>query len=291
MKYFKYLMLAIFSVIFTPFFMGGPFAKTLHRQAGPLVMLGLLFFLTAPVMFAVFPIGSYVFALFLLIFIQAEFEKRGYRFWKTVVLAFAAATLFWVVSTQVWMLSIGLTWASLFDQAVEHFLKQIQTLPNFSQVKMTKEMFIQQIPGVFFSIFILFLGFGIGLERKTHHLFRFHYERYASQMRPLEFRLPDPVLWVMLMSALFSMFDQVPIIQILAQNLVALGFAAYFFQGLAILEVFLIFIRAHPFLKFFIYFALVGQLLLVISAIGFVDFWLDLRKKMRKSLQKNQNWS
>lgn len=269
--------------------MGGPFAKTIHRQAGPWTLLILSLGLFSPLLIGLFPLGSFLLSLFLMMLIQSEAEKRGMSFIQSALLGIGGAILIWAGSTQVWLSLTMSHWSLMFDNIGEAFLQQLKTLPSMSEVKIEKSELIEQFPGAIASIYILFFGFGIGLERKIHHLFKYPYERYAAQLRPLEFKVPDPFIWIVLLSALLTMVNGAPLLQVIGKNLVAVGFAVYFFQGLAILEVFLIFLRAHPFLKFFTYFALVGQLLLVISAIGFVDFWLDLRKKMRNSLQKTQS--
>lgn len=284
-RYLKLAGLASASLLLTPFLLGGAFFRALLRQAH--WGLGLVFALVFSVVLGLTEpfLGVLVAALYIMVATQIFAESKGVSFLRASTLSLSLGLLVWGIATQGILLSLGESWLSQ-SMAFSEFMKGQLIKAAGENVAVTAEQIQAQLPGSLVSLFILFFGFAIGLERKAHHLFKLPFERFAGQLRPLDFKVPDFFLWVVLFGILFSIFDQVRWLQIVGENVITVGLAIYFFQGLAILEVFLLFLRVHPFLKFFTYFTLVGQLLLVISALGFVDFWLDLRKKMRNSLQR-----
>ncbi|MBO9668271.1 MAG: DUF2232 domain-containing protein, partial [Bdellovibrio sp.] len=77
-------------------------------------------------------------------------------------------------------------------------------------------------------------------------------------------------------------------IAILAVNIVNVALVLYFFQGLAVLEVLLNSMRAGTFTRVLVYIILVGQLVLILSIVGLIDYWLDFRGRIRRmSVPKN----
>jgi hypothetical protein len=68
---------------------------------------------------------------------------------------------------------------------------------------------------------------------------------------------------------------------ILGSNVFNVALILYFFQGLAVTEVFLLAMRAGLFFRLFTYFILIGQLFFVVSAIGVIDFWVDFRRRFK----------
>ena len=63
----------------------------------------------------------------------------------------------------------------------------------------------------------------------------------------------------------------------------------YFFQGLAVLEVAFRIFRTGAFWRFVIYFFIVGQLFLLLSAVGLIDYWVDFRSRMRRAYRREEN--
>jgi hypothetical protein len=277
--------LALASLFLTPILLGGAFFKTLNKQAPLFIGLLCLVFSAAAFGAVHVHLGVLVGALLSMVLLYSYGESRGISFFTLSGLSLCFGVVVWLFGTQIVFSYLNQTWAAESRAFAEIIQSQLVKAAG-ADIGVTAEQIQMQFPGSLLSFFILFLGFSVGFERKAHALFGVPFERYAGQLRPLEFRVPDFLLWVVLFGILFSIFDQVRWLQIIGENIITIGLAIYFFQGLAILEVFLLFLRVHPFLKFFTYFTLVGQLLLVISAIGFIDFWLDLRKKMRNSLQR-----
>jgi hypothetical protein len=105
----------------------------------------------------------------------------------------------------------------------------------------------------------------------------------ASQLKLLEFRVPDFVIWIAMTAFLLTMENfNVKALEILGLNIVNVCTVLYFFQGLAIIEVSLRSFRAGALLRAVTYLLLVGQLFPAVSAIGLIDYWVDFRKRLKK---------
>jgi hypothetical protein len=75
-----------------------------------------------------------------------------------------------------------------------------------------------------------------------------------------------------------------------AMNVFNVMLCLYFFQGLAVTEVLLRTFRAGTIVRFLIYFIVVFQLFFILSAVGFVDYWIDVRKRVQNlRAKKKQN--
>ncbi|ASD65333.1 hypothetical protein [Bdellovibrio bacteriovorus] len=78
-------------------------------------------------------------------------------------------------------------------------------------------------------------------------------------------------------------------IAILAVNILNVAIVLYFFQGLAVLEVFLNSMRAGLFIRVLTYIILVGQLLPILAVVGLIDYWVDFRARLRKMKTPSEN--
>lgn len=157
-------------------------------------------------------------------------------------------------------------------------------------VKLDPEILAQQIPSAVVIVLLLALGVGFIFERRVFSWLNLPRERTASQLKLLEYRVPDYVIWVAMTAFLLTMVSfGGKAIAILAVNIVNVAIVLYFFQGLAVLEVFLNSMRAGVFTRVLMYIILVGQLLLVLSIIGLIDYWVDFRGRIKKMTTAGNN--
>jgi hypothetical protein len=127
------------------------------------------------------------------------------------------------------------------------------------------------------------LGLGLIFERRVFSWLNLPREKVASQLKLLEYRLPDYFIWVAMTAFLLTMVSfGGKAIAILAVNILNVAIVLYFFQGLAVLEVFLNSVKAGMFSRVLTYIILVGQLMFVLSIIGLVDYWVDFRGRLRR---------
>lgn len=300
-KNLKAFWLYAFGLVLT--FIGGPvaspFLKVFFKQYGARAyFLSYVVFCSA--MAVVSPaIGLMMLAFVFSVFIYGVLEKRGVSFFTTAALAtflpptLIVALVFLAVKGQWELVS-----ESIFS-AIET-TKEIMSQSGIKSGNVDTDTVVHLFPGVILSFFVIGVGSAVALERKAHVFFGFHYEKYASQLKPLEVRFPDGLIWVTLISMAMAVAGQLTVFKgmgdsetlarvgIVGQNLCMILSTIYFFQGLAILEVFLGVLRAGMLTRFFAYFTLVLNLVLVLSAIGFVDYWLDFRKRLRRQVEKQR---
>ncbi|MFK8137359.1 MAG: DUF2232 domain-containing protein [Bdellovibrionales bacterium] len=93
------------------------------------------------------------------------------------------------------------------------------------------------------------------------------------------FRLPDSLIWVFLLSVLLSFIDiGQELVQQISLNIFNVVMMAYIVQGAAVIGVFFEHNRIHGIWKFF-WILIILQLYFVVSVIGFADYWIDFRTK------------
>lgn len=142
---------------------------------------------------------------------------------------------------------------------------------------------VQQMPSLVIVTMMISMGFALMLDQKVGRLFGLKAEKVAGRMRLLEFKVPDYFVWVAMLAFLLSFAKIEPSwIKVVALNVLNVVGGLYFFQGLAILEVAFLVFRSGFLTKFLVYFFIVGQLFFVLSAVGFGDYWLNLRERLRK---------
>jgi hypothetical protein len=297
----KAALLYLFGLLMT--LIGGPvaspFLKVFFKQYGAVVYLLSYVVFCVALIFMMPAVGTMMLSFVLSIFIHGVLEKKGVSFFPASLLSLGVPIAF--VLTAVLMAAgwsfheLQVIVAALVQAIVDMMVKSGMKADHINA-----DLIVRIFPSVVVSFFVIGLGSAVALERKAHFFFGYHYEKYASQMKPLEFKLPEWMVFVGLISLALAVIGQLTVYQgsensealllagTIGQNLCIVIATIYFFQGLAILEVMLAVLRAGAFTRFFAYFALVLNLVLVLSAIGFLDYWVDFRKRLRKQTEKQR---
>ena len=280
--------LAVMSVIASVFFsfLSAPLLRTLS-----VTVKGRIFWMIGTVLVAsLFAIGSqnylvsetavYVGATWMTLGAYNELEKRGIN-WKTsglisliVGLLFALAGYFLVMKHQ--------SSEDVLQRIVEPLRQaMVEMYPNFDMTQLKFENFILGMLGGFLASAILV---SLIFEAKIARLFNIRRERIVTGLRWLEFRLPDAVIWTVLISAfvLVQSWMEVEGLRILAINLLLVFVAPLFFQGMAVVEFMLIITRSGPILRSITYLIMILQLMPFVVLLGLVDYWADFRRLFRK---------
>lgn len=207
-------------------------------------------------------------------------EKWGLRWWNSSFLGLFAGALVGFSGAYGLLVTYGLTTEESLLGLLQEFLANLQTNPV--QMKLNPKEMLLIVPGLFVVALELSLGMGLIFEKKVFRWFDLPRERFVSQVNLLECRLPDALVWISLVTLLvtFVDFGYRPL-TVVGMNFLYVVTVLYFFQGLAIIEVFLKAIKAGFFGRFLVYFLMVGQLLPVVALLGFIDFWIDFRRRIR----------
>jgi hypothetical protein len=148
-------------------------------------------------------------------------------------------------------------------------------------VKVDTAMLAQQIPSAIVIMLVLALGLGLIFEKRVFSWLKMPREKISTQLKLLDYRVPDFVIWVAMSAFLLTMVSfGVKAVAVLAVNVVNVAIVLYFFQGLAVTQVFLNSIRAGILTRILTYILLIGQLFLLLSVIGLIDYWADFRRRI-----------
>ena len=278
------ILLSMFTVVF-----GSPLLRVLRKAYGPLafwilglMVSGIAWFLNAQ------PLALFLGSIWMTLGVYTELEERGLGWWNSGCLSLLAGATASAVGFTAALKMNGINTYAEVVKLVELFTQKVSEMNP--AVKLDPETIAQQIPSFVMIFLVLALGLGLIYERRVFSWLNLPREKTASQLKLLEYRLPDYMIWVAMTAFLLTMVSfGGKAIAILAVNIVNVCVVLYFFQGLAVLEVFLNSIRAGVFTRVLTYIILVGQLLLVLSVIGLIDYWVDFRGRIRKMTTVGSN--
>lgn len=269
--------------------LGAPLLRVLRKAYGPLAywILGLLVTGAAWLLNAQ-PLALFLGSVWMTLGAYMEMEQKGFGWWISGLLSLSAGSLATGLGIFMALKINGINTYAEVLKLVETFSRRVSEMNP--AVKLDPEILAQQIPSAIVIVLMLALGLGLIFERRVFSWLNLPHEKISSQLKLLEYRVPDYLIWVAMTAFLLTMVSfGGKAIAILAVNIVNVAIVLYFFQGLAVLEVFLNSIRAGAFTRVLTYIILVGQLLLVLSVIGMIDYWVDFRGRIRKMTTVGSN--
>ncbi|MEN0058101.1 MAG: DUF2232 domain-containing protein [Bdellovibrio sp.] len=278
------ILLSMFTVV-----LGAPFVRVLRKTFGPLAfwILGLAVTGAAWLLNAQ-PLALIIGAVWMTLGLYDELEQRGCGWWVSGLTSVGLGAVATALGLGAAFKANGINTYAEVVKLVERFTQQVQEMSPL--VKIDPEILTQQIPSTLVVMLVVALGVGLIFERRVFSWLNLPREKMASQLKLLEYRVPDYVIWIAMTAFLLTMVSfGGKAIAILAVNIVNVALVLYFFQGLAVLEVFLNSIRAGVFMRVLTYIILVGQLLLVLSVVGLIDYWVDFRGRIRRMKTAEHN--
>jgi hypothetical protein len=293
----RFLGLLVSATVMTALFtiLGTPMLRVLRNVFGSTKYWISGFFITALLM-TVAP-SAMIFALLLAslwitVGVYQELEERGHGNFWTAILSVAVGSSVIILGPLIWAQAMGLDLSGTIRESIDQLLKQLSAGKGLSEYGISSEGIVKQIPSMAIGIHITSLAFALMLDRKVAFLFGLRFERIASQMRLLEFRLPDSLIWVAMISFLLSFIKTPePWMSVVALNVFNVMMGLYMFQGLAVLEMSFLAFRVGSLARLLIYVFVVGQLFFLLSAVGLIDYWVDFRQRLKrwKMSERNHN--
>lgn len=274
------ILATVLSALFI--FLGAPVLRVLRNVFGSPKYWGAGGIVCGAMWFAgIQPTALILASLWITIGIYSEFEERGWagRLVATLSVFLGSAVL--ILGGLVWSRLLGVDIGLAIKEGVDGIIQQYGA--NSNVMKIDVDALVQMLPSILVLILMTSLGFALMFDRKVSALLGLQFERVATHMRLLEFRTPDAVIWLLMASFLFS-FVKVspPMVSVVASNVLNILMGIYFFQGLAVLEVFFLTFRVGNLMRFFVYFFVVGQLFFLLSAVGIIDYWVDFRARLKR---------
>ncbi len=279
----KFITISSISIVLSilTLVLGAPWMRVLRKSYGPVAywLLGIgvtifFWFIKAE------PLAVFVGSVWVTLGVYDEFEQRGFGWWISGILSvLSGAILAGLGALQVFRLN-GIQKVADLQKIVDEFARSIESAnPN---IKMDTSLLVQQLPSAVIILLILALGLGLIFEKRVFSWLKMPHEKIASRLNLLEFRVPDFIIWIVMSAFLLTMVSfGVKAIAILALNIVNVAVVLYFFQGVAVLEVFLSSIRAGTLTRILTYTILIGQLFLLLSLVGLIDYWVDFRRRIK----------
>lgn len=281
----KQTLLAIIMTVLSGV-LGAPFMRLIRQTQG-----GARYWLTAALTsLAVAPaLGAWAAVLtascWLVVGVYCELERRGFS-WETAGLVSLFTTS--MIGGSGILLLLAREGVSNWPGFVLFISDKASLLGDMSGVSsLDPEVVASQAFSGWLVFLILCLGLAVIFERRLYHWFGLPRERTVTQLKPLEFRLPDIWQWITLLALLVSFVDfGVKGANVVGMNILNVSAVLYLFQGLSILEVLLNSLRMGLIPRVVAYVLLIGQLFFVLSAVGFLDFWIDFRQRFKRFAPK-----
>ena len=226
-------------------------------------------------------LGVVILVLTIMVASQAQAEEMGFGYFKSTFLGLIAASLS-VGGFAIAMISrMGPEWVSLMKERIG---AQLTALSQGSELlliqSLTADDVFNQIPSMIIGALVIAAAVGMILEKP---LMNWVGLKTPRRQRLVNFRLHEAFVWPVILSILFAFVDMsFPNLKIIATNLLNVAVICYFFQGLAVLCKYFVVFKVGTFWRALFVLLFTTQLFLVLSAIGFVDFWADFRVLFNK---------
>jgi hypothetical protein len=263
---------------------GAPFLRVLRQKFGPWPFWLVGLFLSALTRDLWFLVAS----TWAVVGLYTELETKGMRWIWNGLLSVAVGTVVLLKGAEQALFKQGVT---NLEQLAEYTKRLFQQHSVFQlPAEFDFMVLMRQIPSITIVTVVLVLAHALIFEKAVYRWFRIPRERLAAEIKLLDFKLPDIFVWIGMVAFLGSLLEWKG--QSVSINVVNVCVVLFFLQGLAILEFFYKVLRVGVFTRALGYFIFVFQLFVVLAFVGFVDFWIDFRSRVRKLPSKgvdNQN--
>lgn len=280
------LVSAIASILFS--FMGAPFLRALFVSTKSRVFWATAALLTGAMLVAgvsnyrISETAVYVGATWMTLGAYSELERRGVNWRKASLFSLIVGLLFALAGY--FLILKHLATKDVLSELVEPL--RLAVNQAFPESPFEYGSLVKYLPGVFVASLFGSLALSFAFEAKVTKMFKIKRERVASGLRWLEFRLPDMMMWLSLSALLVLGLNlQNEIIKTASINILIIATAAFLFQGLTVIEFLVRFYRFGLFTRAMTYILIFLQLTPLVVFVGFVDYWFDFRRLVRKKIK------
>lgn len=293
----RYIFFSVWAVLMTAltYILGAPPLKVVRRKLGragywaltTLLSVG-LYVLHAKML------GVAFFSLVVLIGVFDEFEEMGFSFSLSALFTLLINSLLSGGAFALWVFYSGPKWSQTILTSIETVLKPVVELNPRIQINYFDLML--QLPSIAIISWMAALYVAILLESRMLGTGATATDgaSVAPSMRPqlATFRLPDICIWVFIASLLGAFGGtHVQTLEALAVNALNVCVMLFFFQGIAVVAKFFESMRLNAFWQTLFMALIVIQLFLIVSVLGLVDYWIDIRARLvKRSEQKEKEF-
>lgn len=270
-------------------FFSAPFVRVLRKAFGPLVYwLEGAVLVSALLLFQQYSAALMLASFWMTMGVYTECEFKGLSWRFSGPVSVLSGVLVVALATQLANYTTGLDWTSQVVATANELVVMLKSINP--KVELEAETLLGLIPALIISLLVITLGTGLIFESRLYSLLNIQRVRVASQLKLVEFKLPDTFIWIALFSILFSYQNfGIASLKWIGINGFIISSVLYFFQGLAVLEVALAYVRSGVFIRFLAYFMFIVQLPMVLSFLGLADYWVEFRHRLRTLKTTKQN--
>ncbi len=158
--------------------------------------------------------------------------------------------------------------------------------------KVEVEALLAQVPSGIGIVLMLLLAAALAWEARMLSIFGLSHRSSGIERRLREFRVPDAAVWLVILAIPGAFLQHgVEWLKVCSMNLLNVLVVVYFFQGMAVVSSAFIVFRISPLWRGIWIALILVQLFIVVSLVGLVDYWLDLRERLaRKPAEENESF-
>ncbi len=234
--------------------------------------------------------GLTVFALVVIVGVYTDIEEHGGSIFTSALVAVLTAIGTTALCGGLWLHHAKV---HLVDEVHTQVATMVDHLTAMNvNASINVDSIMQQLPSMIVIGVIIALALSLIGERRALRwlgVSRRYPEHAASRS---SFRVPDVLIWLTI-AAIFGAFFRHgnEAIEIFSINALNVFVVIFFFQGLAIVARAFRAFKVAPFWQGLWYIVLVLQLFLLVSLVGFADFWLEFRERLtRKPATTNKGF-
>ncbi|MCB0393136.1 MAG: DUF2232 domain-containing protein, partial [Bdellovibrionales bacterium] len=222
-------------------------------------------------------------AVFVLVAAYAEFENIGYDIFNAAISSVLSTTGFILLGLLFWLHSAGQSLGGWFHSVLDSIESALSASTQAATVMSIEDLSLT-FPATILVSLMLSLWMGVIFEAR----FRLWLgQSVVFAKSALTYNVPGVFVWLTMTSVAAAYIDHGnETIRIIGMNAVQVFAAVYFFQGLTIVATYFRVTRMGQFWQILMYGILLLQLSIVLSALGFADYWLEIKNKLiKKSAQ------
>lgn len=230
-------------------------------------------------------------ALAVLVGVYSEAEDHGSSAFHSAAVAILATIGASALAVGTWLFQ---TKANFLGEVKAQIVPLVEQMSAVNQgIQLNVDTVIQQLPSGILIVLMGSLAIALMWERRLLRWFQQPQQAGGWTTERLSaFRVPDLTVWLVMVAILGAFLQHGNRwLETVSINAINVFVVIYFFQGLAVVsEAFQAF-KVSPFWQGIWYVIIVLQLFLLVSFLGFIDYWLDFRERLsRKPAETNKSF-
>ncbi len=226
------------------------------------------------------PVGGFFFILALLVSVFCELHERRKSLYVSAIYGVSLCTMIIFLGVNLFRQVTGTAFLPWVTQQLNGILNDPRISALTTNIK--AQTIVEQLPSILVTSLVLALWVGLCLEGPIYRLF-ISKEKKVGPYNLKGFKIPAFFLWVLTASVGGAFMEHnVEFLRIVSTNFFNIVLVFYFLQGMAVMAAFFQWSQVGTFWRMLLYALVIFQLFPVLSVVGLLEGWFDLRSKMTK---------